>query len=64
MRGLVPRIHVFFLSRRKTWMAGTRPAMTIKASFQRAGEGYWTPIRGAALRVAPPPIFCQTRAAI
>jgi hypothetical protein len=23
MRGLVPRIHVFFSSRTKTWMAGT-----------------------------------------
>jgi hypothetical protein len=40
MRGLVPRIHVFFSLRGKTWMAGTRPAMTIKASLQRAGENY------------------------
>jgi hypothetical protein len=28
MRGLGPRIHVF--SAAKTWMAGTRPAMTIE----------------------------------
>ena len=30
MRGLVPRIHVFFSPCEQTWMAGTRPAMTIK----------------------------------
>ena len=30
MRGLGPRIHVFFLVG-KTWMAGTSPAMTKKA---------------------------------
>jgi hypothetical protein len=28
MRGLDPRIHVFFRTRRKTWMAGSSPAMT------------------------------------
>ena len=28
MPGLVPGIHVFGCSERKTWMAGTSPAMT------------------------------------
>jgi hypothetical protein len=28
MLGLVPGIHVFRLMRRKTWMAGSSPAMT------------------------------------
>jgi hypothetical protein len=28
MPGLVPGIHVFFESRRRTWMAGSSPAMT------------------------------------
>jgi hypothetical protein len=28
-RGLVPGIHVFAAPRRKTWMAGTSPAMTV-----------------------------------
>jgi hypothetical protein len=28
MPGLVPGIHVFRLMRRKTWMAGSSPAMT------------------------------------
>jgi len=28
MRGLVPGIHVFRASARKTWMAGSSPAMT------------------------------------
>jgi hypothetical protein len=31
MPGLVPGIHVFFQSR-KSWMAGTSPAMTIIAA--------------------------------
>jgi hypothetical protein len=34
MPGLVPGIHVLFaLKHRKTWMAGTSPAMTKKESF-------------------------------
>jgi hypothetical protein len=28
MPGLVPGIHVFLLGRKRTWMAGTSPAMT------------------------------------
>jgi hypothetical protein len=28
MAGLVPAIHVFLLTRLKTWMPGTRPGMT------------------------------------
>jgi hypothetical protein len=28
MPGLVPGIHVFAAAERKTWMAGTSPAMT------------------------------------
>ena len=28
MAGLVPAIHVFFISRGKTWMPGTRPGIT------------------------------------
>jgi hypothetical protein len=28
MAGLVPGIHVFLVSGRKTWMPGTSPAMT------------------------------------
>jgi hypothetical protein len=28
MPGLVPGIHVFAAAERKTWMAGTNPAMT------------------------------------
>jgi hypothetical protein len=30
MPGLVPGIHVFQPASRKTWMAGTSPAMTVK----------------------------------
>jgi hypothetical protein len=30
MAGLVPAIHVFVAERRKTWMPGTRPGMTIE----------------------------------
>jgi len=33
MPGLVPDIHAFLLGRRKTWMAGTSPAMTFIADF-------------------------------
>jgi len=29
MPGLVPGIHVFPLEMKKTWMAGTSPAMTV-----------------------------------
>jgi hypothetical protein len=29
MPGLVPGIHFFFAKRKKTWMAGTSPAMTM-----------------------------------
>ncbi|MBP1293099.1 hypothetical protein M2192_007172 [Bradyrhizobium elkanii USDA 61] len=32
MPGLVPGIHVFVSRRRKTWMAGTSPAMTVRTS--------------------------------
>jgi len=31
MPGLVPGIHVFRLGYIKTWMAGTRPAMTMES---------------------------------
>jgi hypothetical protein len=31
MAGLVPAIHVFGLTRKKTWMPGTRPGMTKNA---------------------------------
>ena len=33
MPGFMPGIHVFGLSARKTWMAGTSPAMTAESSF-------------------------------
>ena len=37
MPGLVPGIHVFAAAKqRKTWMAGTSPAMTKKESFTMA----------------------------
>jgi hypothetical protein len=32
MPGLVPGIHVLSIGTRKTWMAGTSPAMTEKAA--------------------------------
>ncbi len=32
MPGLVPGIHVFVIRAKKTWMAGTSPAMTIAES--------------------------------
>ena len=37
MRGLGPRIHVF-LTGRKTWMAGTSPAMTVNQIEKCSGE--------------------------
>jgi len=33
MAGLVPAIHVFAASQRKTWMPGTRPGMTSLTRF-------------------------------
>jgi hypothetical protein len=39
MPGLVPGIHVFLATPRKTWMAGTSPAMTTsRASEKEAGK--------------------------
>ena len=41
MPGLVPGIHVFRRDK-KTWMAGTRPAMTMNLVYEAAFESGWT----------------------
>ena len=48
MRGLDPRIHVFVVGRRTTWMAGTSPAKTTLACF-----GYKTKRASRAGRFSP-----------
>jgi hypothetical protein len=36
MAGLVPAIHVLLGRKRKTWMPGTRPGMTISGAYRAA----------------------------
>jgi hypothetical protein len=38
MPGLVPGIHDFLVVTRKTWMAGTSPAMTERELARAAGD--------------------------
>ena len=38
MPGLVPGIHDFLVATRKTWMAGTSPAMTERELSRAAGD--------------------------
>jgi hypothetical protein len=49
MPGLVPGIHVFRRQTRKTWMAGTSPAMTRRGNVARMSEA----ISGTGLRSFP-----------
>jgi hypothetical protein len=57
MRGLVPRIHVFLraLRQRKTWVAGTSPAMTIERLCRTNGIG--RSAHGAGTSESSPPGF-------
>ena len=53
MPALVAGIHVFGLATRKTWMAGTSPAMTIESHsariFSSTGKRYDTNFSGSSL---------------
>ena len=60
MPGLVPAIHVFRVRESKTWMAGTRPAMTMR-DFRRSSRSWRWP--DAALRLLAPRLGAAFRRA-